>query len=458
MKRALVFGLGIAGEATARALQRRGIDIVVADDLATPAVLEVGRRLGVDVVTAPDVERLDALVRSVDTVCPAPGITELHPVHAIAASHGVTVRSELDLAYDWEQQRAAGPRPFLAVTGTDGKTTTTLMAVAMLEAAGHRAVAAGNTDVPLVAAIEHDVDVFVVECSSFRLSTTRSFRAEASVWLNLAPDHLNWHADLDSYAAAKAKMWEYVRPDDVAVGNISDPVVMRRLAAVGCRHVTFGPGGDYDVAASGRRAHDGAVLVGPAGPICDVARMRRSLPHDRMNALAAAALVLETGLAAPVDVARALETFAGPRHRIELVAEVGGVAWYDDSKATTPHAASTAIRAFPTVVLVAGGQNKGTDLGVLADVAAHIRSVVAFGEAAEEVANAFDGVRPVVVAHDFTHAVELAASLAVPGDAVLLSPACASFDTHRDYGHRGDDFAALVHALLDRSDTGETSS
>ena len=165
---------------------------------------------------------------------------ETHPLFAAASAAGIPVRSEIDLAWEWEQARPGGPRPMLAVTGTDGKTTTTLMAVEMLRASGCSAIDAGNTDTPLVAALDLDVDVFVVECTSFRLATTTRFRPDAAVWLNLAEDHQDWHVSMASYRAAKARMWRFQGPGDIAIGFASDQAVLEELAAragVGAPHV-----------------------------------------------------------------------------------------------------------------------------------------------------------------------------------------------------------------------------
>ena len=383
----------------------------------------------------------------VDVVVPAPGVPETHRLFPIAAAAERPVRSEIELAYRWEQERPGGARPILAVTGTDGKTTTTLLAVDMLGAGGVRSVAAGNTDVPLVAALALDVDAFVVECTSFRLAWTERFRGDAAAWLNLAPDHLNWHASMATYEAAKAKIFRQQRATDVAIGFAADPIVMAQLAAAPARHRTFGlAGADYRVEGTG----DGAHLVGPAGPLAPVSVLRRALPHDLTNGLAAAALVTEPGLVGADAVAAALSRFVGPPHRIELVGEAGGVRWFNDSKATTPHAASVAIRAFDHVVLVAGGLNKGLDLAPMAAAPERIRAVVAIGEAAEVIATVFTGLAPVSTAASMSDAVDQAAGLARDGDVVLLSPGCASFDWYPDGGYpaRGDDFRRLVHAHL----------
>ena len=253
-----MYGLAVAGAATVRALQKRGVDVVAVDDSDAPAKRELGAELGVDFVVAPNDEELSVLVGRSDVVVPAPGVPEDHRVVASAQRQGRRLASEIELAYEWELQRPGGPRPLLAITGTDGKTTTTLLTVAMLESAGVRAVAAGNTDVPFVSAVDLDVDALVVECTSFRLAWTEHFRGAASAWLNLAPDHLNWHRSLATYAAAKAKIFANQRADDVAIGFVDDAEVMRHLAQAPGRHVTFGySGADYRV--------EGPTLMSPRG-------------------------------------------------------------------------------------------------------------------------------------------------------------------------------------------------
>ena len=378
-------------------------------------------------------------------VCPAPGVPETHAVIAAAERAGVPIRTEIDLAYEWEQERPQGPRPILAITGTDGKTTTTLLVAHMLNTAGHRAAAVGNTEVPFAAALEgdlngNDFDVFAVECSSFRLNWLDSFRAEASAWLNLAPDHQNWHVSMAAYEQAKARMWRHNRPTDVAVGYAADPVVMRDLVTVAGRKLSFGTDtADYRLV--------GSQLTGPGGPFADRATMTRDLPHDVSNALAAAAIVIESGLAGGEAVAEALSTFEHPPHRIEPVGEFAGARWYNDSKATTPHASITAIRGFTNVVLLAGGRNKGLDLASMAGEHERVKAVVALGESAPIIRDAFAAWCPVVEATDMGAAVAAAAGFAVAGDTVLLSPGCASFDWYPSGGYpaRGDDFKRLVH-------------
>lgn len=440
-ERVLVYGVGVAGMATVRALTRRNIDLVAADDAVDEGRRAELNRLGVELVERPSSSVLADLVARSSMVAPAPGVPESHPVVAAARRSDRRIVTELDLAYEWESARPGGPRPIVAVTGTDGKTTTTMLTAAILESAGRSTVACGNTDVPMVEALDLDVDCFVVEATSFRLAFCESFRAEASAWLNLAEDHLDWHESMKTYEAAKARLWAHVRDNDSAIGWIDDPTVMRHLARARCRRVTFGHDhADYSV-------RDGR-LVGPEGDIADVDALSRSLPHDVTNALCAAALVLESGLADRRAVAAALPDFRAPHHRIEFVGEADGIRWYDDSKATTPHAVRTALRGFESVVLVAGGRNKGLDLSEIAEEASRIRAVVAIGEAAPEIVRAFDGVRPVEVAGDMGDAVAKARGLSVSGDAVLLSPGCTSFDWYDGYARRGEDFSRRVRELI----------
>ena len=448
MSRALVYGLAVAGESTVRALLHRGYDVVVADDEVDDRRRDLASGLGVDLLERPDTAVLRDVIGGCEFVSPAPGVPETHEVVAVAQAAGIELVSEIELAYRWEQQRSGGPRPMLAITGTDGKTTTTLLTVAMLRAAGIRAIDAGNTSTPLVDAIAMDLDAFVVECTSFRLAWTPSFRSEAAAWLNLAPDHLNWHRSMDTYEAAKAQIWANQRPDDVAIGYVEDPVVMRRLRAAPARQMTFGASdADYRV--------DNGHLVGPVGPITSVAAMRRSLPHDLTNALAASALVLETGLATNETVAAALSSFIGPPHRLEHLGTWHDVAWFNDSKATTPHAAGAAIRSFDRLVLIAGGYDKGVDLRSMAADSTGIEAVIALGDTAPSIVSAFAAVPTVASVGGLAEAVERAAELATPGATVLLSPGCASFDQYTGFEARGDHFRSLV---LERFDTSTTTS
>lgn len=450
-ERALVYGVAVAGLATLKALISRGYDVVVVDDRVTPDKEKAVRDLGCDVIERPTAVELGALIGSCDFVAPSPGVPESHPVVGEAKTRGVPLRSEFDLGYEWERSRIGGARPMVAVTGTDGKTTTVLMTEAILRAAGRRPVACGNTEIPFVEALDLDIDAFVIEATSFRLAFADTFRCTASAWLNLAADHLDWHVSMDSYEAAKARLWRNVRQDDTAIGNAQDPIVMRHLRTLDCRRVVVGADeGDYRV--------DSDVLVSPRGPIMRADEMYRSLPHDRTNALTAAALALESNLASVESAAHALATFVGPKHRIEHVAEFRGVDYFDDSKATTPHAALTAMRGFDSIVLIAGGRNKSLDLSVMASEIDRVRGVVLIGESRDDLARIFHGKCSVDLADTMADAVRIAGMRARSGDVVLLSPGCTSLDQYGGYGERGDDFARCVRDLAGRSVTEAVSS
>lgn len=440
MKRVAVFGLGVAGTAVARALASRGIELVLGDDASSEAHGRLAADLGAHLVDMGTRRAVDALLEGVDTLVPAPGVPPRHRVVAGALSRGIAVRTEIDVAYEWESARVGGPRPILGVTGTDGKTTTTMLTGALLRDAGVAALEVGNTDIPFMAALDEPVDAFVVECSSFRLRFTTVFRCAAAAWLNLAPDHLDWHGTMAEYAAAKARLWEHAGPDDVAVVPSGDEPIIGAARRSAATVVTFGGlDGDYRVEAD--------ALVGPHGAIAAVSSMARSMPHDVANALAAIALVESSGLvpAGAPSVRSTLATFSPPHHRIELVGEFGGSRWFDDSKATSPHAALTAIRAFDRLVLIAGGRNKNLDLGEMATEPRRMVAVVAMGEDGDEIARAFTGVCPVRRVHSMAEAVAAAAALAGPGIDVLLSPGCTSYDWYSNYAERGDHFVATVH-------------
>jgi UDP-N-acetylmuramoylalanine--D-glutamate ligase len=339
----------------------------------------------------------------------------------------------------------------------------TTLITEMLVASGVKAVAAGNIGAPLLDAVAGDAEVVVAEVSSFQLALTDTFRPAVAVWVNFSEDHLDWHPTLDDYREAKARVWAHSGPGDVVVANADDAVVL--AAADGPRRrgatvVTFGlstrdgRAGD-DVGPEDVGPDDtvpdyrvlGGRLVGPGGfVLAEVDELPRSLPHDLANGLCAAAAALAAG-ARPQGCRLALGAFRGLPHRVELVGEAKGVRFFDDSKATTPGAVLAALGGFSSAVLIAGGRNKGLDLSVLRPAAGHLRGVVAIGEAAGEVHAAFAGACAVVEAPSMGDAVRLAATMAEPGDAVVLSPACASFDWYPSYGARGDDFARCVRAL-----------
>jgi UDP-N-acetylmuramoylalanine--D-glutamate ligase len=441
----LVVGLGVTGEAVARRLAPDGPVTVVDDrpDSAGFAGRAAGlEALGVTVVASPPPEQLAKLVAAADLVVPSPGVPEAHPVYGLAAEHQVPLHSEIELAGGAAARRGV---PLVAVTGTNGKTTVTTMLAELLAAGGRRVVAAGNIGRPLLDAVHDDVDVVVAEVSSFQLRFTETFRPRVALMLNVAQDHLDWHPSFPEYVAAKARIFANQQAGDLLVSNADDEAVAGVARSAPGRSVAF----SLRAGAPGAWRLDDGRLVRPDGTALMAASdLARSGPHDIANALAAAAAAADLGVGNEA-LTRVLASFSGLPHRVTPVGQSGGVTFVDDSKATNPHAALAALAGFDSVVLLAGGRNKGLDLGVLRGEAARIRAVVAIGEAAGEVAEAFEGVRPVRRAGSMAEAVRLGAELAEPGDTVLLSPACASFDWYSGYAARGDDFAREVAALLE---------
>lgn len=450
----LVVGMGVTGCAVARALAKRGHEAVMADDrpdAAARAVAEAG--LGVAAVhDSTDAALLRSLVTAAAAVVPAPGVPPHHPCYSLADSAGVPVVSELDLAAQWDG------RPVAAVTGTNGKTTVTTLTERMLNRSGISAVGAGNTDVALVDAIDEDVETFVVEASSFRLHRARLFTPAVAVWLNVAPDHLDWHPGLDDYAASKARIWANQGPGDVAVVPCGDPAIEPWTAGLTARKVTFVTTGALNAPADVR--FETGVLTAYGNPVVDAAELPRRRPHDLSNAAAAAAVALEMGASAEA-VAAELRNFSGLPHRVAFAGRVGEVSFHDDSKATAPHATVAALTGFSGAVLIAGGRNKGLDLGDLAQVSPHVRGVVAIGESAGDVMECFsqqDQRLELCRADSMHEAVEIAYRMAQPSGDVVLSPGCASFDWYSSYRDRGQHFIATVsdlRALQAALDAGE---
>lgn len=445
-RRTLVVGLARTGEAVARVLRGEGDAVTVAEERPGGSDYaerrEQLRAIGVEVVEEPAADAWSGLVAVAERVVPSPGVPWRHVALATARDAGVPVVSEIELA----AERLAAP--IVAVTGTNGKTTVTELTTAMLSASGVTAVAAGNIGRPLIDVAAEPgprPDVVVAEVSSFQLACTDRFRPRVAVLLPIAEDHVDWHGTFEAYARAKGRIFVNQRDGDLLVYDADDAVATRLAASAPARRIAFSRA---DGAPDGYRVA-GRRLVDPdAKELCRVDELTRSLPHDLANGLAAAAAALDVG-ATHDGVREALRHFRTLPHRVVLVGEAGGVRWYDDSKATNPHATLTALASFESAVLLAGGRNKGLDLSVLAEGADHVRAVVAFGEAADEVVAAFEGCRPVVKAPTMREAVLAAARLAEAGDVVVLSPGCASFDAYPGYAARGDDFAAEVHALVD---------
>lgn len=474
--RVLVAGLGVSGFAAADALLERGAHVVVVDGSSadsSPAMAERARileildaelRFGPEHVSGMPSEQVDLVVTS-------PGWAPTQPLLAAAAQAGVAIWGEVELA--WRMRPLEGAAPWLTVTGTNGKTTTVQMLTSILRAAGKRAISAGNVGTPILEAImdPEPFDAIAVELSSFQLRWSDSLRPQASVCLNIAPDHVDWHGSYDAYAAAKGKVYNGTQV--ACIYNVDDPQTERLVEEAdvqeGCRAVGFTLGtpapsmlglvGDVlaDRAFVEQRRHAAAELAtldDVRGDAPDVA------PHLVANALAAAALARAHGVDAGA-VRAGLKAFRPEPHRIAHVATVDEVRFVDDSKATNPHAAAASLTAYEHVVWIAGGLLKGADVDDLVRRAApRLRAAVLIGRDRDQIAQALARHAPDVPVVDVAdtdtgamdRVVSQAASIAQPGDVVLLAPAAASMDMFDNYGARGDAFA---EAVLRRAASGE---
>lgn len=439
----LVLGLGRSGRSAAHWLAERGARVVAADENAAPgdgAPDDALRRAGVELrvgMPFPDPAAFDVVV-------PSPGVPR-----ARWAERARRALGDIELAW------RALPMPVVAITGTNGKTTTTELTARLLCAAGLRAEAAGNIGRPALDLVGRALDVAVLEVSSFQMEAVEAFRPRVAVILNLAPDHLDRHGSLAAYAEAKAQLFVRQGAGDTAIGNADDPPAAAIAARSGGRHWWFRTRGP--VAA-------GAWWDAGQAVLCDGSPRERDVPLrvalDALAAAGAAAPPLDDVLAALLvcralgaDAAKAaagLIDFTPPPHRRERVASHAGVTWVNDSKATNPAAAALALEAVPGLaVWIAGGRGKGLDLGPLAEIAvSRARACVFLGEEADALTAAIAGRTPVRRAADLAEAVAIAGALARPGDTILLSPACASFDQFRNYEERGARFREAVHAWI----------
>ncbi len=445
--RVLVVGLGKSGVAAAKVLAAKGAEVTVTDIKPAEALGgPLGELAGLPVrVVAghyPEVggDRFDLVIQS-------PGVPLHIPPLAQAREAEIPIWSEIELAFAWVQG------PVVAITGTNGKTTTTALTGQIFQDAGRRTVVAGNIGVPLVQETVQAVPgtVFVVEVSSFQLECTRQFRPQVAVILNITPDHLDRHGTMEAYIQAKARIFALQQSSDWAVLNYDDPVVRSLANQVPGRVLFFSRENQLP---EGVFVRDGEITVRLGDRdtvICRSADVRLRGAHNLENALAAVAASWVMGIA-PDNIAHTLATFPGVPHRLEQVGELNGVKFINDSKATNPDAAIKALDAFTLpLVLIAGGRNKGSDFSPFAaKIKEKVKAVVLVGEAREAIGQALAdiGFEAVYPCDTFAGAVHTAARLAEPGDVVLLSPACASWDMFNNFEERGDLFRHLVGELV----------
>ncbi len=453
-----VAGMGVSGPPVARALLRREARVTVVDGRDDGDAQEAAERLRADGVQV-DLGS-SALPEGTTLVVTSPGWRPDSPLLRAAAGAGIEVIGDVELAW---RLRPTG-QTWLAVTGTNGKTTTVRMLEAILRAGGHDALAVGNVGTPVIEAVLADegasADILAVELSSFQLHWSSSLRPYAAAVLNVAPDHLDWHGGFDPYAMAKSRIYA---PGTIRVANLTDEWSVRLATEHGDPETPF-VGFGLDVPRPGELGVVESLLVdrafcddpnNTAAELASVSDVVPAVPHNIGNALAAAALARAVGVAD--DAVRAgLVEFAPEPHRISHVATVDGVHYVDDSKATNPHAAAASVASYDSIVWVAGGLLKGAEVGPLVGAAAsRLRGAVLLGADRAGLRDALGVHAPDVAVVDvastgdtaMSEVVAAAAGLAQPGDTVLLAPAAASMDMFADYKERGDHFAAAVHAL-----------
>ncbi|MFB6715962.1 UDP-N-acetylmuramoyl-L-alanine--D-glutamate ligase [Streptomyces sp. NPDC056237] len=466
-KHVTVAGLGVSGIPAAKVLHGLGAVVTVVNDgddersRTQAAELEaqgITVRLG-DGATLPE---------STELIVTTPGWKPDKPLFAAAAEAGVPVWGDVELAWRLRDLGGREPAPWLAVTGTNGKTTTVRMLASILEAAGLRTAAVGNIGVSLLDAVLGDekYDVLAVELSSFQLHWAPSLRAHSATVLNLAPDHLDWHGSMEAYVADKGRIYEGNRVACVynAAEKATEDLVREADVEEGCRAIgfTLATPGPSQLGVVDGILVDRAFVANrqkQAQELAEVSDVHPPAPHNIANALAAAALARAFGVE-PAAVRDGLRAFRPDPHRIEHVADVDGVAYIDDSKATNTHAAVASLAAYDPIVWIAGGLAKGAAFDELVTGAAgRLRGVVLIGRDRALIREALTRHAPEVPVVDLdrtdtgamSEAVREAARLARPGDTVLMAPACASMDMFVNYNKRGEAFADAVRALAAES-------
>jgi UDP-N-acetylmuramoylalanine--D-glutamate ligase len=442
-KKVLVVGLARTGIATALFCAERGARVTATEGRSEPEIAEIAGKLrAAGVALELGGHRPDTFVHQ-DLIVPSPGVSPTMPALAAARAIGVPVWSEIELAWRFLRGR------LICITGSNGKTTTTSLIGHILETARMPVQVAGNIGTPLVSRVDisSDTSFTVVEASSFQLELISAFRPDIAVLLNITPDHLDRHGSTEAYGGAKARMFENQLAEDAAVIN-ADDAVAPQYAPARPRVFWF---------SRTKRVARGCYLRGDEivfrhGGVESVLLDRKMIGlrgnHNIENVLAAAAAARLAG-AEPDAIAEGVRTFAGVEHRIEYVATISGVEYFNDSKATNVDATLKSLDAFPgNVLVILGGKDKGSDYGILRQALRnHARMALLIGSAADKIEAELAGVIPVERAETLARAVELASRRAQPGDTVLLAPACASFDQFENYEQRGRVFKQLVREL-----------
>jgi UDP-N-acetylmuramoylalanine--D-glutamate ligase len=447
-RRFSIIGAARSGVAVARLLRSRGAAVLVSDAALPGTMGETAALLEREGIPA-EFGGHTARVLEADTMVVSPGVPSDAPVVTRALAAGIGVVSEIEAA-GWFCRA-----PIIGVTGTNGKTTTTTLIGRMLEDARHPFVVGGNIGTAFSEVVDRSVEggTAVLEISSFQLEHIRSFRVAVAVLLNITPDHLDRYGhSFERYAAAKARIFENQQPGDVAIYNRDDETaraMAEQSIPSGVRRLVFSANGPVEEGAFVERERLMTILEGRVSEVLPVREISIPGLHNLYNAMAAVLAVKARGIAT-ASARASLRNFRGVEHRLEFVRQLRGVAFVNDSKATNVDSVWYALQSFDRpLVLLLGGRDKGNDYSRLTDlVRRHVHAIVAIGESAEKVERAFREIVPVRRAETMPLAIMSAAALARPGDTVLLSPACASFDWFENYEHRGRVFKELVMELV----------
>jgi UDP-N-acetylmuramoylalanine--D-glutamate ligase len=430
--RAAVLGLGTSGEAAARLLHQRGASVTVFDS-GSPAAQKIRtlEDLGISVVTG---EAADVAPADYELTILSPGIDPVVPLVRNFRRQGAELIGELELAFRFCQ------RPVIAITGTNGKTTTTQLIESMLNGAGHRTVACGNIGMPFAEAVlrQAEVDFFTVEVSSFQLETISTFRPDIAVWLNLTPDHLDRYPNMAEYRTAKLRIFENQKSSDYAVVNYADD--LPGIAAGQLTFSAYSKGADFIL--------QGEAICFQGESILEMNETHLSGIHNAENLMAA--LGVAQAIKVPWEKAKTgLTNYRLLTHRCENVGKLDGVLFVNDSKATNLDALAKALESQPkAVVLIAGGKDKGFEFDAIAGlVHAKAKHVVLIGEMADRIFQSWSKVVPCSLAKTLPSAVAQARRHGVPGDVVLFSPGTSSFDMFKNYADRGNQFREIIQEL-----------
>lgn len=444
----LIMGLGVTGESAARTLKGKTAGIFVFEDKPREII---GKELSEKALQYLEIRTGEpgVVLDQIDLIIKSPGIYPHHELLAVARRKEIPVYSDIELAY-----RLYPDRTIVAITGTNGKTTTSILAGEVFMAAGLRTKVAGNVGIGILQAMENSAagDLFIVEASSFQLENTETFRPKAAVITNITPDHLDWHGSLDQYINAKYKIFSNQDSEDYLILNYEDPILRTLEGSVAPKTIWFS---SNRILESGIFIEDGWIkskLLDVQENIIPLYEIGIPGIHNIENIMAVVGLSLCLGVKVSI-IRKAIKDFKGVPHRIEFVGTINGARYYNDSKGTNPDSSIKALNALNApVILIAGGYDKGSDFQELLKVFSRKgKALILMGATSKRLGSLAErlDIQKIVYVKDLKAAVNMALQLSEEGDNILLSPACASWDMYKNYEERGDHFRDLVKALME---------